>query len=34
MPGCYRITLSVTDSESVVSNYQLFIHAGKRRIKG
>lgn len=31
LPGTYRIISSVTDSNSIVSNYQLFVFADKRR---
>lgn len=33
MPGTYRLSVSVTDSDSVVSNYQFFMHVGARRVK-
>lgn len=31
LPGTYRIVTSVTDSNSIVSNYQIFVFVDKRR---
>ncbi|MGN0240839.1 MAG: hypothetical protein ACI4CS_04050 [Candidatus Weimeria sp.] len=34
LPGTYRIVTSVTDSNSIVSSYQVFVFVDKRRGKG
>lgn len=31
LPGTYRIVTSITDADSIVSNYQVFIYVDKRR---
>jgi hypothetical protein len=33
LPGTYRIVTSITDSNSIVSNYQIFVFVDKRRGK-